>query len=132
MVDGERESMLPMVVGVDHWQLRQFVTSSTWARVEVGKCLARWVDEFIGLEVCVVDDSGFPRGGADSPGAAGVCAGVLGDVGSVFARLDPRRFSVSAAVGCGADIRSTTDSFGVFRRVSAGVHPISPAVDHQR
>src|SRR3954453_10312038 len=49
MLDGKRKSMQPMAarLGVDHQQLQQFVTSSTWDHVGVRKRLARWADEFI-------------------------------------------------------------------------------------
>src|SRR3954452_21498416 len=50
MLDGQRKSMRPMAarLGVDHQQLQQFLTSSTWDHVEVRKRVARWADEFIG------------------------------------------------------------------------------------
>jgi SRSO17 transposase len=39
MLDGKRKSMQPMAerLGVDHQQLQQFVTSSTWDYVDVRK-----------------------------------------------------------------------------------------------
>jgi SRSO17 transposase len=42
LLDGERKSMQPMAarLGVDHQQLQQFVTSSTWDYVEVRRRLA--------------------------------------------------------------------------------------------
>ena len=44
LLDGKRKSMQPMAgrLGVDHQQLQQFVTSSTWDHVEVRKRVARW------------------------------------------------------------------------------------------
>src|SRR3954447_9325129 len=68
--------------GVDHQQLQQFVTSSTWDHVEVRKRLARWADEFIEPEAYVVDDSGFPKDGTGSPGVARLYSGTLGKVGN--------------------------------------------------
>ena len=49
MLDGKRKSMQPMAgrLGVDHQQLQQFVTSSTWDHAEVRKRLARWAESFI-------------------------------------------------------------------------------------
>ena len=43
LADGKRNSMQPMAarLGVDHQQLQQFVTSSTWDHVEVRKRVAR-------------------------------------------------------------------------------------------
>jgi SRSO17 transposase len=84
LLDGKRKSMQPMAarLGVDHQQLQQFVTSSTWDYVEVRKRVARWLDEFIEPEAYVIDDSGFPKDGTDSPGVARMYSGTLGKVGN--------------------------------------------------
>ncbi len=84
MLDGKRKSMQPMAarLGVDHQQLQQFVSSSTWDHVEVRKRLARWADEFIDPAAYVIDDSGFPKDGSDSPGVARMYSGTLGKVGN--------------------------------------------------
>jgi SRSO17 transposase len=84
LLDGKRKSMQPMAarLGVDHQRLQQFVTSSTWDHVEVRKRLARWADEFIQPEAYVIDDSGFPKDGVDSPGVARMYSGTLGKVGN--------------------------------------------------
>ncbi|WP_316691153.1 transposase, partial [Pseudonocardia sp. H11422] len=84
LLDGKRKSMQPMAacLGVDHQQLQQFVTSSTWDHLEVRKRLARWADGFIEPEAYVIDDSGFPKDGADSPGVARMYSGTLGKVGN--------------------------------------------------
>jgi SRSO17 transposase len=84
LLDGKRKSMQPMAerLGVDHQQLQQFVTSSTWDHVEVRRRLARWADEFIEPEAYVIDDSGFPKDGSDSPGVARMYSGTLGKVGN--------------------------------------------------
>ena len=84
LVDGKRKSMQPMAarLGVDHQQLQQFVTSSTWDHVEVRKRVARWADDFLDPEAYVIDDSGFPKDGSDSPGAARMYSGTLGKVGN--------------------------------------------------
>src|SRR5918999_1085737 len=84
MLDGKRKSMQPMAarLGVDHQQLQQFVTSSTWDHVRVRKRLAQWANGFIDPEAYVVDDSGFPKDGVDSPGVARMYSGTLGKVGN--------------------------------------------------
>jgi SRSO17 transposase len=84
LLDGKRKSMQPMAgrLGVDHQQLQQFVTSSSWDHVEVRKRVARWADEFVGPEAYVIDDSGFPKDGSDSPGVARMYSGTLGKVGN--------------------------------------------------
>lgn len=82
MLDGKRKSMQPMAerLGVDHQQLQQFVTSSTWDHVEVRRRMARWADEFVDPEAYVIDDSGFPKDGSGSPGVARMYSGTLGKV----------------------------------------------------
>jgi SRSO17 transposase len=82
--DGKRKSMQPMAtrLGVDHQRLQQFITSSTWEHQEVRKRLARWSDEFIEPDAYVIDDTGFPKDGSDSPGVARMYSGTLGKVGN--------------------------------------------------
>ena len=84
MLDGKRKSMQPMAarLGVDHQRLQQFVTSSTWDHVEVRRRVAVWAEGFVGPDAYVVDDSGFPKDGADSPGVARMYSGTLGKVGN--------------------------------------------------
>src|SRR3954468_17994738 len=84
MLDGKRKSMQPMAarLGVDHQRLQQFLTSSTWDHVEVRKRLARGGQGFIGPDAYVIDDTGFPKDGADSPGVVRMYSGTLGKVGN--------------------------------------------------
>jgi SRSO17 transposase len=84
MLDGKRKSMQPMAarLGVDHQQLQQFVTSSTWDHGEVRRRVARWAEEFIDPRAYVIDDTGFPKDGVDSPGVARMYSGSLGKVGN--------------------------------------------------
>ena len=84
MLDGKRKSMQPMAqrLGVDHQQLQQFVTSSTWDCVDVRRRIACWAQEFVRPEAYVIDDTGFPKDGADSPGVARMYCGALGKTGN--------------------------------------------------
>src|SRR4051794_20421991 len=84
MLEGKRKSMQPMAarLGVDHQRLQQFLTSSTWDHVDVRARLARWADEFIVPDAYVIDDTGFPKDGTDSPGVARMYSGTLGKVGN--------------------------------------------------
>ena len=84
MLDGKRKSMQPMAarLGVDHQQLQQFVSSSTWDYAEVRGRLARWAQAFIAPRAYVVDDTGYPKDGAHSPGVARMYSGSLGKVGN--------------------------------------------------
>lgn len=78
--DGKRKSMQPMAerLGVDHQQLQQFVTTSTWDHVEVRRRLAVWARDFVDPDALVVDDTGFPKDGTSSPGVARMYCGALG------------------------------------------------------
>src|SRR3954447_6083885 len=84
LLDGKRKSMQPMAarLGVDHQQLQQFVSSSTWDYVEVRGRLARWAQAFIAPRAFVVDDTGYPKDGVHSPGVARMYSGSLGKVGN--------------------------------------------------
>jgi hypothetical protein len=78
MLDGKRKSMQSMAarLGVDHQQLQQFVTSSTWDYGEVRqRPPSRWADRYLRPEAYVVDDSGFPKEGSDSAGVARLYSG---------------------------------------------------------
>ncbi len=106
LLDGKRKSMQPMAarLGVDYQQLQQFVTTSTWDHVEVRKRMARWADDFIEPDAYVIDDSGFPKDGSDSPGVARMYSGTLGKVGncqigvSVHAVTDAASAAINSAL----------------------------------
>src|SRR4051794_19360451 len=84
LLDGRRKSMQPMAerLGVDEQGLQQFLTSSTWAVEPVRQRLARRAIGVIAPEAWVVDDTGFPKDGAASPGVARQYSGTLGKVGN--------------------------------------------------
>ncbi|WP_434450549.1 IS701 family transposase [Lentzea sp. E54] len=84
MLDGKRKSMQPMAerLGVDHQQLQQFVSTSTWDHVEVRRRLAAWAGKFVDPDALVIDDTGFPKDGKDSPGVARMYCGALGKTGN--------------------------------------------------
>ncbi|WP_226366997.1 transposase [Pseudonocardia sp. ICBG162] len=82
LLEGKRKSMQPMAarLGIDHQPPQQFVTSSTWDYAQVRGRLAGWAAEFIDPRAYVVDDTGFPKDGLDSPGVARMYSGSLGKV----------------------------------------------------
>ena len=84
MLDGKRKSMQPMAkrLGVDHQQLQQFVSSSTWDYSKVRERVARWAAAHISPEAYAIDDVGFPKDGYDSPGVARMYCGALGKRGN--------------------------------------------------
>jgi SRSO17 transposase len=84
LLDGRRKSMQPMAerLGVDHQQLQQFMTSSTWPVEDVRARLAWRAVAAVRPQVWVVDDTGFPKDGVSSPGVARQYSGTLGKVGN--------------------------------------------------
>src|SRR5215213_8069638 len=84
MLDGKRKSMQPMAarLGVDHQQLQQFMTSSTWDYVAVRRRLAARIIDLIDPVAWVLDDTGFAKDGDASPGVARQYSGTLGKVGN--------------------------------------------------
>lgn len=84
LTDGARKSMQPMAerLGVDHQQLQQFITSSTWDYRVVRANVARWAIDAIDPAAYVIDDSGFPKDGAASPCVARQYSGTLGKTGN--------------------------------------------------
>ena len=84
LTDGQRKSMQPMAerLGVDHQQLQQFITSSTWDYRTVRANVARWAVDAIDPAAFVIDDSGFPKDGTASPCVARQYSGTLGKTGN--------------------------------------------------
>ncbi|MFE2329732.1 IS701 family transposase, partial [Streptomyces sp. NPDC059385] len=84
LLEGRRKSMQPMAerLGVDHQQLQQFMTSSTWPVEKVRARLAWRAVAAVRPQVWVVDDTGFPKDGRSSPGVARQYSGTLGKVGN--------------------------------------------------
>jgi SRSO17 transposase len=82
MLDGRRKSMQPMAerLGVDHQQLQQFLTSSTWDVTVVRRRVAAAAVEMVQPQVWVVDDTGFPKDGKASACVARQYSGTLGKV----------------------------------------------------
>ncbi|WP_433604553.1 IS701 family transposase [Dactylosporangium sp. CA-139114] len=82
LLDGRRKSMQPMAarLGVDHQGLQQFVTTSTWDTAAVRARLAARAVELIEPAAWAIDDTGFPKDGAGSPGVARQYSGTLGKV----------------------------------------------------
>jgi len=74
--------MQPMAarLGVDFQQLQKFVSSSPW-KIEPGRrAIATRATETIIPEAWVIDDTGFKKDGASSPGVARQYSGTLGKI----------------------------------------------------
>ncbi|RKR86688.1 SRSO17 transposase [Micromonospora pisi] len=84
MLDGRRKSMQPMArrLGVDHQQLQQFLTSSTWDVAGVRRRLAAVAADVVDPQMWVVDDTGFPKDGKASACVSRQYSGTLGKVGN--------------------------------------------------
>ncbi|GAA2216876.1 hypothetical protein GCM10010429_46600 [Micromonospora olivasterospora] len=92
--------MQPMAerLGVDHQQLQQFITSSTWDYTAVRANVARWAVDAIDPAAYFIDDSGFPKDGTASPCVARQYSGTLGKtcngpVDSIAVRVTPHSAS---------------------------------------
>jgi SRSO17 transposase len=136
LLDGKRKSMQPMAtrLGVDHQQLQQFVTSSTWDHVEVRRRLAEWAVGFVDPQALVVDDTGFPKDGAHSPGVARMYCGALGKTGncqigvSVHAATD----SASAAINWRLFLPESWDDTAATHTTAAGDPDTAAAIRTRR
>jgi SRSO17 transposase len=83
---GPRKSLEPMVERLggdtDYQSLQQFVADSPWDPALVVKAVAERVAGEIDVEAWVLDDTGFPKDGKDSPGVKRQYSGTLGKTGN--------------------------------------------------
>ena len=83
---GARKSLEPMVHRLggdaDYQSLQQFLADSPWDPGLVVRAVAERVAPRIGVEAWVLDDTGFPKDGKDSPGVKHQYSGTLGKTGN--------------------------------------------------
>jgi SRSO17 transposase len=83
---GARKSLEPMVERLggdaDYQSLQQFLADSPWDPAIVVRAVAERVTPAIGVEAWVLDDTGFPKDGKDSPGVKRQYSGTLGKIGN--------------------------------------------------
>jgi SRSO17 transposase len=83
---GARKSLEPMVVRLggdaDYQSMQQFVADSPWDPALVVRAVAERVAPEIEVEAWVLDDTGFPKDGKDSPGVKRQYSGTLGKTGN--------------------------------------------------
>ncbi|GGV97581.1 hypothetical protein GCM10015535_69260 [Streptomyces gelaticus] len=113
LLDGRRKSMQPMAgrLGVDHQQLQQFMTPSTWP---VGTGRGRLARRAVGVvrpHVQVVDDTGWWTGWSrflvtDGTGTDVVCSGRFGRRGGGSVARGGRPFAVSFVMPEGTSVDS--------------------------
>jgi SRSO17 transposase len=83
---GPRKSLEPMVGRLagdaDYQSMQQFLADSPWDPALVVKAVAERVVAEIDVEAWVLDDTGFPKDGKDSPGVKRQYSGTLGKTGN--------------------------------------------------
>jgi SRSO17 transposase len=83
---GARKSLEPMVARLgddaDYQSMQQFVADSPWDPALVVEAVAVRVAPEIEVEAWVLDDTGFPKDGKDSPGVKRQYSGTLGKTGN--------------------------------------------------
>ncbi len=83
---GPRKSLEPLVERLggeaDYQSMQQFLAVSPWDPVLVVKATAERVAPEIDVQAWVLDDTGFPKDGKDSPGVKRQYSGTLGKIGN--------------------------------------------------
>ena len=83
---GARKSLEPLVDRLggdaDYQSLQQFVADSPWDPALVVRSVAERVAAEIDVQAWVLDDTGFPKDGKDSPGVKRQYSGTLGKIGN--------------------------------------------------
>lgn len=83
---GERKSLEPLVERLggdaDYQSMQQFLADSPWDPAVVVKAVAERVLPEIDVQGWVLDDTGFPKDGQDSPGVKRQYSGTLGKTGN--------------------------------------------------
>jgi SRSO17 transposase len=83
---GKRKSLEPLVVRLggeaDYQSMQQFLADSPWDPALVVRAVAQRVAPEIGVQGWVLDDTGFPKDGKDSPGVKRQYSGTLGKTGN--------------------------------------------------
>ena len=83
---GARKSLEPLVERLggdaDYQSMQQFLTDSPWDPALVVKAVAEGVVPAIDAQAWVLDDTGFPKDGKDSPGVKRQYSGTLGKTGN--------------------------------------------------
>jgi SRSO17 transposase len=83
---GARKSLEPLVARLggdaDYQSMQQFLADSPWDPARVVQAVAERVASEIEVEAWVLDDTGFPKDGKDSPGVKHQYSGTLGKRGN--------------------------------------------------
>ncbi|MCA1680822.1 MAG: IS701 family transposase [Actinobacteria bacterium] len=83
---GRRKSLEPLVerlgAEADYQSLQQFLADSPWDPWAVVRAVCERVAPQVGVEAWVLDDTGFPKDGKNSPGVKRQYSGTLGKIGN--------------------------------------------------
>ena len=83
---GPRKSLEPLVERLgeeaDYHSMQQFLADSPWDPVLVVKAVSERVAPAVDVQAWVIDDTGFPKDGKDSPGVKRQYSGTLGKTGN--------------------------------------------------
>ena len=83
---GARKSLEPLVARLgeeaDYHSMQQFLADSPWDPVLVVRAVAERVAPAMDVQAWVIDDTGFPKDGKDSPGVKRQYSGTLGKTGN--------------------------------------------------
>lgn len=83
---GARKSLEPMVARLDgdgdYQSLQQFLADSPWEPERLLQAVCERVAPVVAAEAWVIDDTGFPKDGKNSPGVKRQYSGTLGKIGN--------------------------------------------------
>ena len=123
---GPRKSLEPMVERLgsdaDYQSMQQFVADSPWDPALVVKAVAERVASQIDVEAWVLDDTGFPKDGKDSPGVKRQYSGTLGKTGNCQVGVSVHALGGRGTVPLGF-VRQPPGEPGRAGRRAAGVQP---------
>jgi SRSO17 transposase len=102
---GGRKSLEPVVARLgeeaDYHSMQQFLADSPWDPVRVVKAVAERVAPTIDVQAWVLDDTGFPKDGKDSPGVKRQYSGTLGKIGNCQIGVSLHALGVKGTVPLG-------------------------------
>lgn len=102
---GQRKSLEPLVERLggeaDYQSMQQFLADSPWDPGRVVRAVAERVAGEIEVEAWVLDDTGFPKDGRDSPGVKRQYSGTLGKIGNCQIGVSVHAVGVKGTVPLG-------------------------------
>src|SRR3954465_3196835 len=132
---GARKSVEPMDARLggdaDYQSLQQFVADSPWDPALVVKAVAERVAQEIDVDAWVLDDTGFPKDGKDSPGVKRQYSGTLGKTGNCQIGVSLHAVGARGTVPAGWALYLPEDWCADERRRHKGEDPRAGRVQDQ-